>query len=414
MRLYFSKRLLCKLMLITFLFHGYVRSFDYKNCFLPGTPTGSSLQSFGYDVDDYFSWHSNDFNDKHFQNVFKQIGQREAEYCNGQDKVHDNYVVLYHGQSHYVTFFQDLARVFFEKMHNCTFKNLVPLRLPSGTFKQCEDVDTLITYFDKKYRYWDDDGFPEVIDACMSTSPSLFSNINNWGESTYQCFTKPHPLGLSFSVTINKLVEKVFAYFNLKNFYSSYGSELTQAVCGMRENTKMQKILTPGEGWLLQIFLPKATAVQCSMPYEWKKYWFLSEPMTSSVYQNLASLARAIVGGSATPTHQKKNVVDSCVYLSKAFGFPIKGGKGAEDVLVDYKDDPSKAAKAIEDNCWEKGQHVLLYMQFRLYPHPDVFLNDNSGVKIFRYSRYEKNQKDLDAYWAELGRVANEIKEQAA
>ncbi|MCB9493665.1 MAG: hypothetical protein H6679_05315 [Epsilonproteobacteria bacterium] len=397
--------------------------FDLLNCFLPATPTGVVLRFQDQEtkracadhINGYMSScnaitgtrHADILQEPYVQSMLVQIGQREAFHCNGKDKKHDTHIVLYHAQSAYVTLFQDLVAVFLDVFHGQKLSEVIPLRLPSKGFAKCYSIKELLDHFFQCfYHFWTDVKNPYVSDVLISTSPSLFSSVTNLKECSWDYFMFPRVHGM----TPEKLVKSVFEYFGCTHLYDLYGKDLVSKVGGDVKNNVVTRMINGSEGWLLQIFIPKKIKVvrKARAPH-WSQTWFLSENVRDDSF---CKINEVLDFDKTDEYDDESNVVNMCVYHCKQNAAPYAGQtQKAAVILHDFRDNPARACQDVVTYCSERDQAArLISMQFRLFPHPEMFLDDKSGIKIFMYSRNLKDQKDVDAYWAELYRIVNQVK----
>ncbi|MCB9493666.1 MAG: hypothetical protein H6679_05320 [Epsilonproteobacteria bacterium] len=342
---------------------------DLKTLFDASTPTGSMLRvvgSQGSTEREIYAYTTSRvtrglFLEQHVQGILDQVAQREQLYAcvHGSD-----YVVVYHAQSSLITFVQDFTTVLFDVFKNKKLTNTVPLRCSSELFDQYKDVTSLVAFFDEHYQHniaWIDDKHL-VRNVLLSVNPTLISNIVplRLGDCSLDYFATPRLPRALRSNGAKEILRSVFHVFGIEQFPATLETVLQKIVDGAEH--EFGDVLKKNGGWLLQIFIPKVLA---------DKYLYCSLPM-----------------GRAIKTKEGK---------------VLTGAALSDPSLLCHIDGVYGRAPRFEDN--------LLAMQFRLYPHPDVFLDNESGVKIFRYSRYAKKQSDVDAYWADLYNMVRELKE---
>ncbi|MCB9493752.1 MAG: ankyrin repeat domain-containing protein [Epsilonproteobacteria bacterium] len=262
----------------------------------------------------------------------------EREHACAGASATDSHIVLYHRQPGLVSFMHDIFFVLGGK----SVVRKVPLRIAQeGHFLRAKNIDEL----DKQLKLSGihDHHHSNIL---VSTNPTLFSNVNCDGESSFLQFIdadKPF-IGFAYQGDFDRLLDGVCRYLHVQ-----LTEEEKQTACEVYKQYYQDK------NSLLQLFIPKEKV---------KDYCYLSRPYGRTEFCN------DILGRPPTYSHS------------------------VDDFFTLLKNDQKKLYPWIGKNEDEEQRiGKVAIVQLRLYPHPDYFLSNTNDLKWRRYDYLLDEQK---------------------
>lgn len=262
-----------------------------------------------------------------------------------REKQHDDdYYVFYHAHIGHLRVVHDLVKELYRFFFLPQSLQHFEFLRYWGDVKKTRDAKSFLTYHKNIAHNWNFDDAKYIAKQILSVNLSLFGNRTYGGECTFEYFLWNSSCAAPW---LESYLEKIFKRLRLNTNF-------------VKELTALQSYFQGSEGQLVQIFIPK-------------------------------------------------DKVDLCAYLSRAWGVPQGPLSGIANKAYNSTLKRHTSIKPVLD-MYKQKPHTLNsttfdQLQARLVFYPQVMLNPEGGVKMYRYCTLAKNK--LDEYQKKLSDIVS-------